>query len=79
MLRFLMKLEYCRRNYERRKAGRLAMAGNSLLALAVPMAILGIVPSPGFVTGLVIAAALAAVGVLMLFTVLLAPVSLALF
>ncbi len=78
-MRFLMKFEYCRRNYERRKASRLAMAGNSLLALAVPMAILGVVPSAGFVSGLVVAAALAAVGVLALFTVILAPVSLALF
>ncbi len=79
MLRFLMKLEYCRRNYERRKAGRLATAGNGLFAIAVPMAILGVLPSPAFGVGILAAAALAALGVLMLFTVLLAPVSLALF
>ncbi|MEE8374658.1 MAG: hypothetical protein V3R87_13205 [Dehalococcoidia bacterium] len=76
MMRFLMKLEYRRRNYERRKAGRLATAGNGLFAIAVPMALVGVLPSPMFGVGVAVAALLAALGVLMLFTVFLAPIGL---
>ena len=77
MSRFLKKLAYARRNYERRKMGRLVVAGHSLLAVAVVVAALGLWPvGVLFGSGLVLGAALAAVGVAFLVTIFLAPVGL---
>jgi len=76
MSRFLKKLAYARRNYERRKMGRLAVAGHSLLAVAAIVAVLGFVPSMMFGTGLILGAALAAAGVAFLVTIFLAPIGL---
>ena len=76
MSRFLMKLEYCRRNYERRRTGRLAVASRNLFAMAALVAVLAFVPSPMFGTGLILAVPLAALGAALLATILLSPIGL---
>ncbi len=76
MSRFLKKLSYARRNYERRRMGRLVVTGHSLLAVGALVAVLGLVPSVIFGTGVVLGGALAALGVALLATIFLAPIGL---
>ena len=78
MLKLMMRLEHKRQICRRRILGSSALRGRRLLMIAVVAAILGIVPSPGWLVGLPLALALGGLGFLMLFTVVLAPVSLAL-
>ncbi len=76
MSRFLGKLAYARRNYERRRTGRLAVAGHRLLGLAMIVAVLDFVPSPMLGTGLVLAVPLGVLGAALLATIFLAPIGL---
>lgn len=76
MSRFLKRLAYARRNYERRRTGRLAVAGRNLLGVAAVVAVLAIVPGPMMAVGLPLGAAFAAIGVALLATIFLAPIGL---